>query len=216
MVAFRLPGGGVVQLAGFARQSAPPPCCGGGAPYAAGVRSGLVLSGRARRACVTSAVLAPSLLQSRAQPQGLADGPAHPPFGPLGAPRCPGQRSDLPCLVLPLGLGQHLAASFTSQLATHMWGHIHVTHLLSARLIDGRASAIGGTPVECGRAWAPGRPVLTSTARYRSPCRAQRRRGLASMRAWVRSATGGRPRPDPPDTWAPGTLRPVRWADRCP
>lgn len=40
----------------------------------------------ARHACVTGWAEAPSLLQSRAQPQGLADGTAHPAFGLLGPP----------------------------------------------------------------------------------------------------------------------------------
>ena len=42
--------------------------------------------GRARHTCVTGWAVAPSLLQSRAQPQGFTDGTAHPPFGPLGPP----------------------------------------------------------------------------------------------------------------------------------
>jgi hypothetical protein len=42
--------------------------------------------GRARHACVTGWAVAASLLQSRAQPQDLTDGTAHPPFGPLGTP----------------------------------------------------------------------------------------------------------------------------------
>jgi hypothetical protein len=40
----------------------------------------------ARHACATGWAVAPSLLQSRAQLQGLADGTAHPAFGPLGPP----------------------------------------------------------------------------------------------------------------------------------
>lgn len=93
------------------------------------------------QACVTGLTAAPSLLQSRAQPQGSADGTAHPPFGPLGPPRCSGQRSDLPRPVLLLCLRQHLAAMFIAELAAHVWRHIHVTHLPSVLLMYGRVSA---------------------------------------------------------------------------
>jgi hypothetical protein len=58
---------------------------------------------------VTGWAATPSLPQSRAQPQDLADGTAHPPFGPLGAPRCPGQGSALLRSVLLFCLCQQLA-----------------------------------------------------------------------------------------------------------
>jgi hypothetical protein len=82
-------------------------------------------------------LVAMSLLQFRAQPQGFAEGLAHPPFGPLSTPRCPGQLNELPCQALLLGLRQHLAVPFTGELAGNMW--VHVTHLLSAQLMDDRA-----------------------------------------------------------------------------
>jgi hypothetical protein len=81
------------------------------------------------------------LLQFRAQPQGFAGGTAHPPFGSLGPSRCPGQRSALPRPVLLFSQCHQLAASFIYELAGHIRGLIHVTHLLSVVLVDGRASA---------------------------------------------------------------------------
>jgi len=75
-----------------------------------------------------------SFLQSSAQPQGLADGPAHSPFGPLGPPRCPGQGNELPRPVLLLDLCQYVAAPVIDDLAGYTWVHVHVTHLLSALL----------------------------------------------------------------------------------
>jgi hypothetical protein len=70
------------------------------------------LSGRAGYACVVGCPMVRSSLQGRAQPQGLADRLAHPPLGPFGPPRCPGQRHELPRPALPLGLRQHVAAPF--------------------------------------------------------------------------------------------------------
>ena len=72
--------------------------------------------------------------QSSAQPQGLADGPADSPFGPLGPPRCPGQHNELPRPALLLDLCQHLAAPVIDDLAGHTWVHVHVTHLLPVLL----------------------------------------------------------------------------------
>jgi hypothetical protein len=73
-----------------------------------------------------------SSLQSRAQPQGLADGLVQPPFGSLGLPRRPGQRGEVPRLAVPLGLRQQLALPLPGQLAGQVWVLVHVTHLLSA------------------------------------------------------------------------------------
>lgn len=84
---------------------------------------------------------APSLLQSRAQLPGSAGGLAAPPLGPLGPPRCPGQRGELPCHALLPGLGQHVAAPFISELAESIWIRVRVTHLLSVPLSDGRVLA---------------------------------------------------------------------------
>lgn len=47
-----------------------------------------------------------SSLQFRAQLPGPAGGPAHPPFGSLGTPRCPGKCCELPSPALLLGLRQ--------------------------------------------------------------------------------------------------------------
>jgi hypothetical protein len=44
-----------------------------------------------------------SSLQFRAQPQSLADSRPHAPFGPLGTPRRPGKRNNLPRQALLLG-----------------------------------------------------------------------------------------------------------------
>src|SRR5450755_4173012 len=94
-----------------------------------------------------------SLLQFRAQPQGLAEGPAHPPFGPFSTPRCPGQLNELPRQALLLGLRQHLAAPFTGELAGNIW--VHVTHLLSAQLMDDRARREDPHLAQAGPACCP-------------------------------------------------------------
>jgi hypothetical protein len=91
-----------------------------------------------------------SFLQFRAQPQGFADGLAHSPFGPLGPPRCPGRRSGLPRPALLLDLCQHVAAPVIDDLAGNVWVHVHVTHLLSVPLMDGRVRPAAG-PAE----WDP-------------------------------------------------------------
>jgi len=88
-----------------------------------------------------------SLLQSRAQPQCLADCLAHPPFGPLGTARCPGQRTELPRQALLLGLRQHVAAPFIGELAGKNRVHLHVSHLLSVPSMNGMARP-AATPVE--------------------------------------------------------------------
>jgi len=61
-----------------------------------------------------------SSLQFRAQLHGPADGPAHPPFRPLGTPRCPGKCCELPSPALLLGLRQHFALPLLDQLAGHV------------------------------------------------------------------------------------------------
>jgi hypothetical protein len=58
------------------------------------------------------------------QPEGPAQGPAHPPLGSLGAPRRPGQRENLTCQVLLLGPRAHLAAPVIGKLANLVWMHV--------------------------------------------------------------------------------------------
>lgn len=70
--------------------------------------------------------VAPSLLQSRAQLPGSAGGLATPPLGALGTPRCCGQRGELPYHALLPGLGRHVAAPFTSELAGSVWMRVRV------------------------------------------------------------------------------------------
>ena len=105
-----------------------------------------------------------SLLQFRAQPQGFAEGLAHPPFGPLSTPRCPGQLNELPRRALLLDLRQYLAAPFVGELAGNMW--LHVTHLLSAELMDGSARR---EDPHLAQAVRPAVPLLMIKIRYGSP-----------------------------------------------
>jgi hypothetical protein len=73
-------------------------------------------SGQAGYARLAEGPAALSSLQVRAKLHGLADGSAHPPFCPLGTPRCPGNCSELLSPALLLGLRQHLALPFFDQL----------------------------------------------------------------------------------------------------
>lgn len=66
-----------------------------------------------------------------AQPEGPAQGPAHPPLGTLTAPRGPDQREDLSCQVSLLGPRAHLAAPVIGKLAGLIW--MHMLHLSSSR-----------------------------------------------------------------------------------
>ena len=76
----------------------------------------------ANDAGLVESLLRLSLLQVRAHLQGLAEGPAHPPFRPLGTPRCPGKCGELPSLALLLGLCQHLAVPFVDELGRPIRG----------------------------------------------------------------------------------------------
>jgi hypothetical protein len=61
-------------------------------------------AGQARPGWPGGRAVAVSALQSRAQPLGLADSLAQPPFGSLGPPRRLGLRGEVPRLAVPLGL----------------------------------------------------------------------------------------------------------------
>lgn len=78
------------------------------------------------------------MLWLRAQPEGPAQGPAHPSLGTFGAPRRPGQREPLTCQVPLLGPGAHLTTTVIGKLADLMWMHvIHLFHVSSAAMLSG-------------------------------------------------------------------------------
>jgi hypothetical protein len=125
--------------------------------------------------------------------------------------------------MLLLGLRQQLAAPFTGELAAHMWVQVHVTHLLSVPLMDGRASA------PCGH--AGGMPARAVARPARMPVRADDHGQVQLTGRSQRRATGqdeyfaeGRPlvaeltltRPIPERRATPGKLHQIRWADRYP
>jgi hypothetical protein len=65
-----------------------------------------------------------------AQPEGPAQGPAHPPLGPFGVLRRPGHGEELTCQVPLLGPGAHLTTTVIGKLADLMWMHvIHLFHV---------------------------------------------------------------------------------------
>jgi hypothetical protein len=96
-----------------------------------------------------------SLLQSRAQPHGPADGQPQPPFGTFGTPRRPGHRGEPPGQVVPLRLREQVALPFAGELPANLWMPIHVIHLLSWRGGAGEAPTGMGILVERrdGAAW---------------------------------------------------------------
>ena len=96
-----------------------------------------------------------SLLQSRAQPHGPADGQPQPPFGTFGTPRRPGHRGEPPGQAVLLGLRQHVALPFAGELPANIWMPIHVTHLLSWH------GGADEAPGEWGSWW------IAATARHR-------------------------------------------------
>jgi hypothetical protein len=70
-----------------------------------------------------------SLLWLGAQPEGPAQGPAHPPLGTFGVLRRPGHGEELTCQVPLLGPGAHLTTTVIGKLADLMWMHvIHLFH----------------------------------------------------------------------------------------
>src|SRR5580700_8975137 len=71
-----------------------------------------------------------------AQPGGCAQGPAQGVLGAAGAPRCPGLGAEPPGEALLLGGCQHLALSFTADLADDVGVCVHVA-VLSARAWPG-------------------------------------------------------------------------------
>lgn len=137
-----------------------------------------------------------SLLQFRAQPQGFAEGLVHPPFGPLSTPRCPGQLNELPRRALLLDLRQYLAAPFVGELPGNMW--LHVTHLLSAELMDGSARR---EDPHLAQAVRPAVPLLMIKIRYGSPV--DRNDRVAGQDGYL-----GRCRQHPPAIAAGGWIHP--------
>jgi hypothetical protein len=108
-------------------QSAPLPC------WVAGRLGDGALRARSERTGDTGPAewpVALSLLQFRAQLQGPAEDSVHPPFRPLGTPRCAGRCNELPRPALLLGVRQHLALPLLGELARQVGGLVHVTHLL--------------------------------------------------------------------------------------
>jgi len=59
-----------------------------------------------------------------AQPEGTAQGSAHPPLGTLGAARRPGQCEELTCQVSLLGPRAHLTAPVIGNLAGLIGMHV--------------------------------------------------------------------------------------------
>jgi hypothetical protein len=90
-----------------------------------------------------------SLLQSRAQPHGPADGQPQPPLGTFGTPRRPGHRGEPPGQTVLLGLRQQVALPFAGELPANFWMPIHVIHLLSLRGGADEAPRGMGIPVDC-------------------------------------------------------------------
>jgi hypothetical protein len=110
-------------------------------------------------------------------------------------------------LVLPFCLRLQLAASFICELAGYIWRLIHVTHLLSVVLMDGRASAPEARRQNAGPGLRPdGLDAVRTDNHGQVQAIANRSDGADSkmadskMIALVQAATGGRTHPGQADT----------------